>query len=56
MAKKPAGLGKGFDNIFFDNSIEEKSGVTRLRIGQIEPKADQPRRVSVPVSRTEGGK
>ena len=45
MAKKPAGLGKGFDNIFFDNSIEEKSGVTRLRIGQIEPKADQPRRV-----------
>ena len=45
MAKKPAGLGKGFDNIFFDNSIEEKSGITRLRIGQIEPKADQPRRV-----------
>lgn len=45
MAKKPAGLGKGFDNIFFDNSIEEKGGVTRLRIGQLEPKADQPRRV-----------
>ena len=45
MAKKPAGLGKGFDNIFFDNSIEEKGGITRLRIGQIEPKADQPRRV-----------
>ena len=45
MAKKPAGLGKGFDNIFFDNSIEEKGGVTRLRIAQLEPKADQPRRV-----------
>lgn len=45
MAKKPAGLGKGFDNIFFDNSIEEKGGVTRLRIAQLEPKADQPRRI-----------
>ena len=45
MAKKPAGLGKGFDNIFFDNSIEEKGGITRLRIAQLEPKADQPRRV-----------
>ena len=45
MAKKPAGLGKGFDNIFYDNSVEEKSGITKLRISQIEPKADQPRRV-----------
>ena len=45
MAKKPAGLGKGMDNIFFDNSIEEKSGITKLRIGQIEPKIDQPRRI-----------
>ena len=45
MAKKPAGLGKGFDNIFYDNSVEEKSGIRKLRISQIEPKADQPRRV-----------
>lgn len=45
MAKKLAGLGKGFDNIFYDNSVEEKSGITKLRISQIEPKADQPRRV-----------
>ena len=45
MAKKPAGLGKGFDNIFYDNSVEEKGGITKLRISQIEPKADQPRRV-----------
>ena len=45
MAKKPAGLGKGMDNIFFDNSIEEKTGITKLRIGQIEPKIDQPRRI-----------
>ena len=45
MAKKPAGLGKGFDNIFYDNTVEEKGGITKLRISQIEPKADQPRRV-----------
>ena len=44
MAKKPSGLGKGYENIFFDNTIEEKGGVTKLRISQIEPKADQPRR------------
>lgn len=45
MAKKPAGLGKGFDNIFYDNSVDDKGGITKLRISQIEPKADQPRRV-----------
>ena len=45
MAKKPSGLGKGFDNIFYDNSVEEKSGITKLRLSQIEPKADQPRKV-----------
>ncbi len=45
MAKKPSGLGKGFENIFFDNSVEEKGGITKLRISQIEPKVDQPRRV-----------
>lgn len=45
MAKKPSGLGKGFDNIFYDNSVEEKGGITKLRISQIEPKADQPRKV-----------
>ena len=45
MAKKPSGLGKGFENIFFENSVEERSGITKLRIAQLEPKADQPRRV-----------
>lgn len=45
MAKKPAGLGKGIDNILFDNSVEEKGGITKLRISMIEPKIDQPRRV-----------
>ena len=45
MAKKPAGLGKGIDNILFDNSVEEKGDITKLRISMIEPKIDQPRRV-----------
>lgn len=46
MAKGLAkGLGKGFDNIFYDNTVEEKNGITKLRISQIEPKADQPRRI-----------
>ena len=46
MAKSPSGLGKGYDNIFYDNTLEEKNGgITRLRLAQLEPKADQPRRV-----------
>lgn len=45
MAKKPQGLGKGIDNILFDNSVEEKGGITKLRISMIEPKVDQPRRI-----------
>ncbi len=45
MAKGAKGLGKGFDNIFYDNTVEEKGGITKLRISQIEPKADQPRRI-----------
>ena len=45
MAKGVNGLGKGFDTIFYDNTVEDKGGVTKLRISQIEPKADQPRRI-----------
>lgn len=44
MAKK-TGLGRGLDFIFDDNSIEtENSGVTTLRISEVEPKSDQPRK------------
>ena len=41
------GLGRGLDSIFADNYIEvaaENQGVQTLRISQIEPKADQPRK------------
>lgn len=45
MAKK--GLGKGLDSIFADNYIEvssKKDGLQTLRLSEIEPKADQPRK------------
>jgi ParB-like partition proteins len=43
MAKKPA-LGKGLDSIFTDNNVEGSTGVTNIRLSEIEPKADQPRK------------
>ncbi len=45
MAKK-TGLGRGLDFIFDDNSIdiEGGGGVTTLRISDVEPKSDQPRK------------
>lgn len=41
------GLGRGLDSIFADNYIEvavQDEGIQTLRISQIEPKADQPRK------------
>ena len=40
-------LGKGLDSIFADNFIEvsaKKEGIQKLRLSEIEPKADQPRK------------
>ncbi len=45
MAKpKNTGLGRGLDAIFLDNSVEENGNVSMLRISEIEPNPDQPRR------------
>ena len=45
MAKsKVSGLGRGLDSIFADNAAEENGGVTILRLSDIEPRADQPRK------------
>lgn len=44
MARKQ-GLGRGLDNIFEENSTEEKNGVVNLRITDVEPRRDQPRKV-----------
>ena len=44
MAKN-RGLGRGLDAIFSDNSIEQNSeAATKLRISDIEPRKDQPRK------------
>lgn len=49
MAKKNSGLGRGLDAIFLDNALEEKTShdensITRLKISQVDPKSDQPRK------------
>ncbi len=45
MAKKPGGLGRDFYAILDDNIMDMKEGAaTTLRISEIEPRADQPRK------------
>ncbi len=47
MAQKKKGLGRGIDDIYFDNNITEtaeNSGVVMVRISDVEPNADQPRK------------
>lgn len=45
MAKKIGGLGRGLDSLFADNSVEEiNPSVNKLRIMEIEPNHDQPRK------------
>ncbi len=45
MAKSPRGLGRGFYDIFDDNMPESKKGSGELlRIADIEPRRDQPRK------------
>jgi len=43
-AKKRGGLGKGLDAIFIENEPEESSSIITLKISEIEPNKDQPRR------------
>ena len=46
MAKKKSSLGRGFDTLFLDNTIEqeESENSKTLRLSKIEPNPDQPRR------------
>ena len=49
MAKKNSGLGRGLDAIFLDNSLAEKKNsgeniITVIKLGNIDPKRDQPRK------------
>lgn len=45
MTKKLGGLGRGLDSLFADNSVDELNpSVNKLRIMEIEPNRDQPRK------------
>lgn len=44
MAKKTGGLGRGIDSIFVDNSVVQSNLITSLRLSEIEPRSDQPRK------------
>ena len=47
MAQKKKGLGRGIDDIYFDNHITETTesgGTIMVRISDVEPTADQPRK------------
>ena len=44
MAKKMGGLGKGLSAIFIENDAENSNEVVTLRIADIEPNRDQPRK------------
>ncbi|MBE6630397.1 MAG: ParB/RepB/Spo0J family partition protein [Ruminococcaceae bacterium] len=46
MAKKPGGLGRDFYAILDDNIMDMKEGgATTLRIAEVEPRSDQPRKL-----------
>ena len=44
MAVKKGGLGKGLDALFQDNIVENESGVVTLRLSEIKPNHEQPRK------------
>ena len=49
MAKKNAGLGRGLDAIFLENTlaeneVEKESRISKLKISLVDPKSDQPRK------------
>ena len=44
MAKKMGGLGKGLSAIFIENDAENSNEAVTLRIADIEPNRDQPRK------------
>ena len=44
MAVKKSGLGKGLDALFLDNSADENVSAMTLKISEVEPNRDQPRK------------
>lgn len=44
MAAKKGGLGKGLEALYADNAVEDANAAVRLKITEIEPNRDQPRK------------
>lgn len=44
MAVKKRGLGKGLDAIFAENNSESGEGAVTIKISEIEPNREQPRK------------
>ena len=44
MAAKKSGLGKGLEALFAENAVEEQGKAITLRLLEIEPNRDQPRK------------
>ena len=53
MANKRGGLGKGLDSLFNDNTKEEGESTRTLRISELEPNRDQPRKEFDPAALAE---
>lgn len=53
MATRKSGLGKGLDSLFMDNITDEKDSTTTLRISELEPNRDQPRKEFDPAALAE---
>ena len=53
MAGKRGGLGKGLDSLFMDNITEEGDSSRTLRISELEPNRDQPRKEFDPAALAE---
>ena len=53
MVGKRGGLGKGLDSLFNDNIIEESDSARTLRISELEPNRDQPRKEFDPAALAE---
>ena len=44
MANKKGGLGKGLEALFADNAVDENTQAVTLKLTEIEPNAQQPRK------------
>lgn len=44
MASRKSGLGKGLDSLFMDNITDDNNSQTTLKISELEPNRDQPRK------------